>query len=753
MPCCGVEEDEKKAAIFKKKDRGCTDILCLASIILMWVAMFIVALISIKYGKPDTFIYPTDYNGNYCGKKGGDVAGRKYGFFPLLDKDIHNQMGTLLAGQWWNFKPYTVCVEECPGSFNLDSQKKYGGPDYPGYSDSTEATINPCKEGCYNAFKTTAIANRCFPTVETAGITDRHLCGNPHCGNVTAFPPPMPVPQCLTGTKAVAGAPHAWEMQPGNDAQAEICELKVLETTQKRYLPDGTDDDTYGYMQKIAKNVQSLDAVFDSIYHASTQVILLGIAAPVAFGFVWTLFLGLFAGVIVYVSLTIFVLCLLIGTCWLYIKAGWASDVGIDISDLYNNTLVQAAKVDTTIYAVAAVIATLLTLLVILLIFGWRKMIGRAIAIIQESCKVFRAVPFLMVYPLGTIFWLAAFAVYFVMIGAFISTLNATSYEAVAKEIESHNVTFDGIGDFTMPDHTSKKVICYLVHILGVLWTFNFIYAIGWTTQSGTVCAWFFSHETTEPPVSFGFGCSTVWASYGRVFRYHLGSMAFGALILALAQFVRMILATVDYYTRDLQKSNTLLKLVIKCSQCFMWCLEKTIQFVTNYGYIFVALEGDGFCHACWETFKLIVANPAQVTVNATVTALVSLIISLTTPTACALITFTWLENSNAAWPIYPAVLVWIIAYMIASAICSALKCTIDTVFLCAFKDMEENKPTPKFMSDDLREGFGIDKAEEDLTKSGMKPRRSVRKGEDGRYSTAQVSDVRLNTDPELTAN
>ena len=42
---------------------------------------------------------------------------------------------------------------------------------------------------------------------------------------------------------------------------------------------------------------------------------------------------------------------------------------------------------------------------------------------------------------------------------------------------------------------------------------------------------------------------------------------------------------------------------------------------------------------------------------------------------------------------------------------CAVFDCCIDTIYLCAFKDMKENDP-PKFLSNDMREGFGIDKAE-----------------------------------------
>ena len=49
-----------------------------------------------------------------------------------------------------------------------------------------------------------------------------------------------------------------------------------------------------------------------------------------------------------------------------------------------------------------------------------------------------------------------------------------------------------------------------------------------------------------------------------------------------------------------------MLRLVVKCAQCCMWCLERTIQFISYYGYIFVAMEGCNFCKGCSETFTLI---------------------------------------------------------------------------------------------------------------------------------------------------
>eukprot|EP00965_Chrysotila_dentata_P189726 6173474-Pleurochrysis_carterae.AAC.9 len=45
----------------------------------------------------------------------------------------------------------------------------------------------------------------------------------------------------------------------------------------------------------------------------------------------------------------------------------------------------------------------------------------------------------------------------------------------------------------------------------------------------------------------------------------------------------------------------------------------------------------------------------------------------------------------------------------------------VDTIYLCAFKDMEENNP-PKYMSNDLRKGFGFDEAQARIAREHREP-------------------------------
>ena len=76
-----------------------------------------------------------------------------------------------------------------------------------------------------------------------------------------------------------------------------------------------------------------------------------------------------------------------------------------------------------------------------------------------------------------------------------------------------------------------------------------------------------------------------------RVFRYHLGSVAFGSFIIATVQLFRIMLMALDKHTKQLQEKNKMVKYAMKCMQCCLFCLEKILKFITDYCYIYVAVQ------------------------------------------------------------------------------------------------------------------------------------------------------------------
>ena len=77
---------------------------------------------------------------------------------------------------------------------------------------------------------------------------------------------------------------------------------------------------------------------------------------------------------------------------------------------------------------------------------------------------------------------------------------------------------------------------------------------------------------------------------------------------------------------KKLQETNAALMLAIKCVKCCLYCFEKSLKFITNYCYIYVALQGSSFCSACIKTFGLITSQPAQLALNTFVRVVLGLI-------------------------------------------------------------------------------------------------------------------------------
>mmetsp|Transcript_14475 Transcript_14475/g.25467 ORF Transcript_14475/g.25467 Transcript_14475/m.25467 type:complete len:992 (+) Transcript_14475:101-3076(+) len=95
-----------------------------------------------------------------------------------------------------------------------------------------------------------------------------------------------------------------------------------------------------------------------------------------------------------------------------------------------------------------------------------------------------------------------------------------------------------------------------------------------------------------------------------NLFRYHLGSVAFGAFIIAVIQMIRALLY---YYQKQAEaQKNRVMVLVLKVLQCLIWCFEKCVKFLNKNAYIQIALHGTNFCTSAKKAFFLILRNAVR---------------------------------------------------------------------------------------------------------------------------------------------
>jgi len=113
----------------------------------------------------------------------------------------------------------------------------------------------------------------------------------------------------------------------------------------------------------------------------------------------------------------------------------------------------------------------------------------------------------------------------------------------------------------------------FLYNLFGYLWMNAFIIGIAQFIISAGAALWYFSCTSDSN------GSGSLCRGFFWVFRYHLGSIAFGSFLIALIQFIRIIF---EYYKKQIEKANKnnpAIKLILCLTSYILDCLERFIKF------------------------------------------------------------------------------------------------------------------------------------------------------------------------------
>ena len=193
-----------------------------------------------------------------------------------------------------------------------------------------------------------------------------------------------------------------------------------------------------------------------------------------------------------------------------------------------------------------------------------------------------------------------------------------------------------------------------------------------------------------------------LWSSVYRAFRYHLGTAAFGSLILALISTVKWFCV----YTARMLKSqkNKIGATIASCLACLVACIEKCISFLNKHAYVQVALTGKGFCTSAKNAFMLLLRNAGRVAVLGSTGVLVHLVLKLvmvgSTVVGGYYLLIFWHEDDIYS-VVGPLILYFLIGYVVANLVCTVFGMAVDTTLQCFVLDEENHKPgtpytTPK---------------------------------------------------------
>jgi hypothetical protein len=153
-----------------------------------------------------------------------------------------------------------------------------------------------------------------------------------------------------------------------------------------------------------------------------------------------------------------------------------------------------------------------------------------------------------------------------------------------------------------------KIFVAYYIFMMiwvNELWSAISHFAIAYVTQR-----WYFTPYGRGPCAGrskWGLPAFAIVRGFTLGVCYHLGTLAFGAVIIAFARVLRITLAYLEKLASD--TGNCVGACIAKVLFCCLWCFENCLAFMYRNAYIDVALHSTSFCEAAQRATALITSE------------------------------------------------------------------------------------------------------------------------------------------------
>ena len=277
---------------------------------------------------------------------------------------------------------------------------------------------------------------------------------------------------------------------------------------------------------------------------------------------------------------------------------------------------------------------------------------------------------------------------------------------------------------------TTEASYMQVYNLFGFFWGLFFLEALDQMVLAGAFASWYWTLNKKDVPKL------PLLSSFYRTLRYHLGTLAFGSLIIAIIRMVRVMIEYIEEKLKEYHQDNPLVKCCLCFCKCCFYCLEKFMKFLNRNAYIMTAIYGKNFCWSAKEAFMLLFRNMARVFVLDKVTDFLLLLGKLVVVGGVACASFYFFSgrihslNPDLQLNYYfvPIILITLGAYFIADIFFGVYgnfprlifgknmfqfilsEMAVDTLFLCFLEDIERNDGSadkPYFMSSDLKKILG----------------------------------------------
>lgn len=454
-----------------------------------------------------------------------------------------------------------------------------------------------------------------------------------------------------------------------------------------RCWPNISSELTADSVQDLLKAWGDIGDTVGSLWHtAETEVIAAGPMIGISVGI--TVVLALLLIFILRWTVGAFVYFVLL-LVWLLFSGGGAAGLWTAM-DIQNNWAADDIAQDYVplIYfgSVVLLIIALITLFLIIFMF---KRIRVAIEIMKIASEVMSTTPTLFLVPFVTLILILATAGWALIVGGYLWTAGEITLSDVTITIPFTNIT-ETLEVSVINEYNARDLMLWF-NLFQFLWTMGMWNAMSFMCIAFATTMFYFSdpHPGKNKKTPPGAVCTGMW----WVFRYHLGTIAFGSFIIAIIQLVRIIMAKIQAQIEQTQ--NDAAKWMGRCISCYLQYLERVVTYINKNAYIVCCIKSSNFCSSCYTAIDLLIGNLADVCAANFLADAVFIFCKLLVTGGTVVLSWLLLRNTELGADVktivFVLILIGFISYIISAIFLHLYDCVQDTVLMCYCYDKDKH--------------------------------------------------------------
>ena len=680
-----VEQDHEKIDVNKLKDgamlsnRSCTDCLMIVIFLIFCIGWVIVLTVALQNGKPSRLLLPENFRGELCGDTDDPLEDWPYLYIPKPSRIS-----------------YGLCTQYCPNVM-----------DY---------VCNNDEEGMISN-KSIIVRNHHYSHTFLQYQRGMALIGSCSLG-------------LCNGTELEDRDRMMGLLQKVKEYKCFFV-FYSSSSTLKRCLPFSDNRDNASLAELAGESSEAVSALSEKLgvgaffrrgfseTENSWVVILICCFTCMVISMIWVFLLRWILAPIVY-------LCILLIFAIL-IAIGYLAKLMAD--DLENVTLPGDTGTEDQVKMWRAIeYAAFLCAAIYFVVMLWMlKRIKIAIAIMKEASKAFLNNPGMVIIPPVILVLLIGWVAFFIVMTVYIQTIGSVQAEdfktaavsafgedavnltlaaanATSDALESYNSSLSNYSVNTSAWETEDVVkALHAYNFFGFLWASNFCIMFGFFIMAFATSVWYYSATTLEIDLyengdeengrMKGTAVGTLFKCFCAALRYHLGTILWGSLLIAIIQFVRAVMLYIEEEFLNEYKDNATIKIVIYCINCWLACIERVIRIISKNAFIITIIRNTSFCASAIEAMSLLVNNVVRTGALTMMSTIACFVIKLFI-VGCNMVVAYFLINMEALTQgeeiesgLFPLIGIFIISFIIASLFINVYESCVDTIMMCFFVD------------------------------------------------------------------